>query len=187
MAGELWDAYDREGKPLGFDLVRGKPMPKGVYHLVAEVCAVTCGGRILVTQRHPAKSWGLCWEITGGSVLKGETPLQGAVRELREETGISMPAARLRPFYTYEDGSHTIYHSYITIFDLAEQAIRLQEGETVDYRLLPVREFKRFILTGAFTDGIRSRFLAHEAAFDRIVAEEINSIGSKREDHGDYI
>jgi len=184
MAGELWDAYDRQGRRLGFDLVRGKPLPKGVYHLVAEIYAVTRDGQVLVTQRHPAKTWGLCWEVTGGSVLKGETPLQGAVRELREETGIAVCPAQLLPFYVYEDGSHTIYHSFITFFDPAEQTIRLQEGETVDYRLLPCGAYKKFILTGVFTDGIRSRFLAHEAAFDRIAAEEINSIGSKREGHG---
>lgn len=31
MAKELWDAYDKEGTPLGFDLVRGEPVPEGVY------------------------------------------------------------------------------------------------------------------------------------------------------------
>ena len=35
MAKELWDAYDRDGNPLGFDLVRGEPLPEGAYHLVA--------------------------------------------------------------------------------------------------------------------------------------------------------
>lgn len=41
MAKELWDAYDREGNRLGFDLVRGEPVPGGAYHLVVEVLAVT--------------------------------------------------------------------------------------------------------------------------------------------------
>ena len=29
MAKELWDAYDREGNLLGFDLVRGEPRARG--------------------------------------------------------------------------------------------------------------------------------------------------------------
>ena len=82
MARELWDAYDREGRPLGFDLVRGELMPEGVWHMVVEIYAATPDGRLLVTRRHPDKSWGLYWEVTGGSVVKGETPAQGAVREL---------------------------------------------------------------------------------------------------------
>ena len=31
MAKELWDAYDREGNLLGFDLVRGEPIPAGAF------------------------------------------------------------------------------------------------------------------------------------------------------------
>ncbi|MCI8721836.1 MAG: hypothetical protein HFF71_12590 [Oscillospiraceae bacterium] len=72
MAKELWDAYDKEGTPLGFDLVRGEPVPEGVYHLVVEVLAVTNDGRVLLTKRHPDKAWGGCWEYTGGSAVKGE-------------------------------------------------------------------------------------------------------------------
>lgn len=47
MAKELWDACDREGRPLGFPAVRGEPMPEGFYHLVAEIYAVTRDGRLL--------------------------------------------------------------------------------------------------------------------------------------------
>ncbi|MDE7243643.1 MAG: NUDIX domain-containing protein [Oscillospiraceae bacterium] len=97
MKHELWDAYDRDGKPLGFDLVRGEPFPEGAWHLVADIFSVTKDGRVLLTRRHPEKSWGGYWEYTGGSVLKGETPLQGALRELREETGIT--ADELHPVY----------------------------------------------------------------------------------------
>ena len=186
MAKELWDAYDREGNCLGFELVRGEPLPEGVCHLVAEVYSVTYDGRILITQRHPDKSWGGFWECTGGSIVKGETPVEGALRELREETGIVVHPDQLRLFYIYKDGSHTIYHSFVTFFDPAEQTVRLQEGETVDYRLLPYEDYKRFILTQAFTEGIRDRFLAYEEAFDRIIGEQIDLMKSKRDDHGDY-
>ena len=68
MTRELWDAVDREGRPLGFDLVRGEPVPEGAYHLVVDIYAVTYDGRVLVTQRHPDKTWGLHWEVTGGGV-----------------------------------------------------------------------------------------------------------------------
>jgi ADP-ribose pyrophosphatase len=49
---------------------------------------------VLVRQyRHPARS--LLWEIPAGSADPGESPLDGAKRELREETGYT--AGRIRP------------------------------------------------------------------------------------------
>lgn len=177
MAKELWDAYDREGRPLGFDVVRGEPMPDGVYHLVVEIYAVTHDGRVLVTRRHPDKPWGLHWEITGGSVVKGEDPVTGALRELREETGLRVTAGDLCPVYVDTrpgiDGYSTIYHSFLTFFDPEEQTIALQEGETVDWRLLPYEEYKRFITTDVFTPGVRRRFLDFQEVFERLIGAHL--------------
>ena len=175
MAKELWDAYDREGNPLGFDLVRGEPMPEGVYHLVAEVLPVTADSRVLVTKRHPDKGYGGYWEYTAGGVVKGETPVQGALRELREETGIIVSEQDVHPVYVDArpgiDRLGTIYHSFVVFFDLAEQTIRLQEGETVDYELLPYGEFKQALMEDRFVDVIRIRFMDHREAYDRIISE----------------
>ena len=175
VARELWDAYDREGNRLGFDLIRGEPLPEGVWHLVAEIYSVTTDGRVLVTRRSPEKNWGGFWEVTAGSVLKGETPLRGAVRELWEETGLTAREEDLRPVYAEPrpgiDGYPTIYHCFLYIFDPAEQTIRLQEGETVDWRLMPYGAFQRFVLTDEFVEVVRRRFLKHREAFDRLMAE----------------
>lgn len=178
MAKELWDAYDREGRPLGFDVVRGEPLPEGVCHLVVEIYSVTHDGRVLVTQRHPDKHWGLNWEITGGGAVKGETPVTGALRELREETGIVVTEADLHPVYVHFptgiDGDDSIYHSFLVFFAPEQQTIALREGETVDWRLIPYEEYKEFILTDEFVDRVRNRFLAHQEQFDRMIGEHIH-------------
>ena len=97
------------------------------------------------------------------------------LRELREETGIDVPAEALHPVYTDArpgiDGYSTIYHSFVVFFNPSEQVIRLQEGETVDYRFLPYEAFKRFLLTDECVQPIRRRFSDHQAAFDRLIAE----------------
>lgn len=173
MTQELWDAYDREGNLLGFDLVRGEEPREGIFHIVAEIYAFTRDGRVLVTRRHPAKPFGGRWEVTGGSVVKGETPLQGAVRELREETGLRIPPEEFHPVYVYPKdrtgGYPTIYHCFLVFFDPAEQDIRLQEGETVDWRLLPFEEFQKLIHTDDFVIGIRERFPAHRERFQDLL------------------
>jgi len=172
MAKELWDAYDREGKPLGFDLVRNEPIPEGVYHLVVEILALTEDGRVLITQRHPDKKWGGCWEYTGGSVIKGETPVQGALRELREETGLTVSAQDLHPVYVdARCSSDTIYHSFVVFFDPAGQSIQLQEGETVAYELLPYEAFRQAVTEERFAEPILRRFQDHREDYDRMIAE----------------
>ena len=58
--------------------------------------------RVLVMERAPgARSTG-AWEIVHGSIERGETPVEAALRELSEETGLSANALysiTVNPFY----------------------------------------------------------------------------------------
>ena len=87
---EIWDAYDRDFKKIeNVTLVRGEPIPDGMYHLACDIIVRHTDGSYLLMKRDLKKTYGGRWEITaGGSALAGETPLEGAMRELREETGI---------------------------------------------------------------------------------------------------
>lgn len=58
-----------------------------------------------MTKRHPDKVWGGCWECTGGGVQAGETSLQGALRELREEIGVSYAGQDASLLHSGRDGN----------------------------------------------------------------------------------
>lgn len=173
MAREIWDAYDKEGNKLGFEQFRDEPIPEGVYHIVVEIYAVTENNEVLITQRHQNKQWALKWEVTGGSILKGETPKQGAIRELREETGIEVTDSDLNFVYSYiYKNVPSIYKCFVVFINKEKIKIQLQEGETIDYRYLPYNEFKKFIITDDYVDWIRERFCAHEKIFDTIIHQQ---------------
>ncbi|GGD38491.1 hypothetical protein GCM10010915_19140 [Microbacterium faecale] len=70
-------------------------MPPGLFHIVASVAAVSPDGRMLLTQRAASKTHALDWEIPAGSALAGEASEEAAIRELAEETGITVPTADL--------------------------------------------------------------------------------------------
>ena len=138
---ELWDAYDKDGNLTGGTLVRGEPIPDGLYHLVCDVLVRHMDGTYLLMQRDPGKeTWPGVFEGTaGGSALKGEAPLEAAKRELLEETGIARGS--FTPLF-YDAGRQTLYHGFLCETDWPKDQITLQEGETVAFRWVTMDEMR---------------------------------------------
>lgn len=89
---ELWDLYNKNRELVGCDHIRGAEIPQGCYHLVVHIWIRNRKGEYLLSQRSADRpSFPLMWECVGGSVLKGEDSLTGAIREVQEEVGISLP------------------------------------------------------------------------------------------------
>ncbi len=138
---ELWDAYYRDGSSANRYLVRGEPIADGLYHLVSEILVQHIDGTFLLVQRdfnkpiHPGK-----YELSaGGSVLKGETALEGAKRELFEETGIKCEKLTVE-FTDISDKNHSIFNMYYCVTDCDKDSVRLQEGETIAYEWISREE-----------------------------------------------
>lgn len=88
---ELWDLYSENRELLGRDHIRGEQLPIDGYHLVVHVWIRNSKGEYLISQRSANRSrYPLMWECVGGSVVKGEDSLQGAIREVKEEVGIDL-------------------------------------------------------------------------------------------------
>ena len=91
LDAEIWDLYNENREFLGKDCIRGEQLPIDGYHLVVCVWIRNSKGEYLISQRsanrptHP-----LMWECVGGSVVKGEDSLQGAIREAKEEVGVDL-------------------------------------------------------------------------------------------------
>lgn len=135
IMAELWDAYDKNfNKIEKSTLVRGNSIPDDVYHLVVDVIVKHEDGTYLLMKRDYRKHYGGMWELTaGGSVLKGENSLEGAIRELKEETGISTKELKEIGKIVH-DAHHSLYVEYLCVTDCKKDSIILQEGETIDYK-----------------------------------------------------
>lgn len=127
---ELWDIYDENRRLTGKTHVRGYPMAPGEYHLVGDVWTVNFENRVLLTQRHPSKPKGLMWECTGGAVQAGESSVNGAVRELKEETGLQVAPKDLSLMHTVRLKDRFV-DTYVVRTDFTLTQIVLDREETV--------------------------------------------------------
>lgn len=91
MSNELWDLVDADGMPVGETFERGASgWPDGRFHLIVAVCVRRDDGAVLLTQRAMGKEFALGWEFPGGSALAGESSVEAASRELKEETRLAV-------------------------------------------------------------------------------------------------
>ncbi|MCL2420920.1 MAG: NUDIX domain-containing protein [Defluviitaleaceae bacterium] len=90
MLAEFWDIIDENGNATGRIHERGKPMKKDDYHLEVYVCIENDKGEYLISQRSPNKTFPNMWECTGGNAVAGDDSLTTALKEAKEELGISL-------------------------------------------------------------------------------------------------
>ena len=138
-ADELWDVYDKDRNFTGRTHRRGDPLPSGDYHLTVHVWLQHTDGRFLITKRAPNKGYAGLWECTGGSALAGDDSLAAALREVQEETGLSVSPENGRILLSYQGWD------WFTDVWLFQQAfplddVQLQPGETCDYRWVTAEE-----------------------------------------------
>ncbi len=167
---EYWDIYDENRAKTGRVMAREDwhfDMQPGDYHL-SVICLVEqrATGRILITQRKEDKAWAAgWWELPGGGVQAGEEPLEAAIRETREETGIDVAAAGGERVFTYsratpEDHNNYFMDVYRFEADFGEADVRIQADEVAGWQLATVDDIRALGAQGIFLhyDSIRTVF-----------------------------
>ena len=145
---EFCDVYDENRNRTGRIWPRRVPMGPGDFHLVVYAWILDRGGRVLMTRRHPDKaSWGGLWECTGGGVQAGETSLQGALRELNEEIGVSY--SERDAFLLHSDEDRNVWID-TWLFQKSPELnmLRLQPEEVTQARWVDRAEYEKMCRQG---------------------------------------
>ena len=74
----------------------------------ATLCFVIYENKILLINRNKPPFMGL-WNAVGGHIEQGETPEQCAVREIKEESGITVKSVELQSVFTWNYDDETGY------------------------------------------------------------------------------
>ena len=151
---EMWDLYDKDKNMLERKAVRGEKLNKGEFHLVVNVWIENDKNELLVSQRAANRTYPLQWECTGGSALMGETSIDAAIREAKEELGIDISKGQskyigstLRYYPTCDD----ILEVWLfRINDADKQEIIIQKEEVNDAKWLSREEIRNLYNQGKF-------------------------------------
>lgn len=148
---ELVDLYDENRLPLGRTAERDGVRRPGEYRTVVHVCVFDRRGRLLIQRRSPEKFiWPGRWDVSvGGGVDAGETSRRGAEREFREELGVPLDLAGLRPSVTVNfDGGFDDF--YILTKELSPEELTLQKEEVRAVRWASLEEVLGMLERGDF-------------------------------------
>ncbi|RST08786.1 NUDIX domain-containing protein [Streptomyces sp. WAC07149] len=127
-------------------------------------------GRLLLarlTDASPIFAPGL-WHLPGGGIDPGEQPVEALARELREETGLELAAARLLDARTYAIERRGVSWNLTALFYAVEleagaPAVAEVDGSTDAARWIPVAELRDSMLSPAAADALRMPGVARAA------------------------
>ena len=160
MSTELRDVYTKEGVSQRRAVEKHRPASPGEYfkHVLVILktedspAPGTGTGRYVMQQRSlKARHFAGMWDATGGGVRSGETEAPAAVREVREELGISLQEDKLAEAWRFVSEWDNDTGLLVTVF-----ACRMQppEGgfsydpmEVNDVKIVPFHEFARQMRT----------------------------------------
>lgn len=147
--GEIWDIYDRERNKTGRTHRRGELLGEGNYHLTVHIWIKNSRGEFLITKRAPHKGFPNMWECTGGSAISGDDSLTAALREVREETGLSLSPENGNIIHSYRK------HDYFCDVWLFQEDHELSEvvlcpEETTDKMLADAKKIREMLKEGIF-------------------------------------
>lgn len=148
---ELVDIYNNKHELLNIKKGR-KELIEGEFRLSSFIFIINDNDEILIQQRlATAKKCPNMWEVASGGVNASETSLDGAIREVKEELGITVDKKDLTFI-----GSYARINDYVEIFllksNISVSDLKLQEDEVQNAKWVKIEEFEKIIEEGNASD-----------------------------------
>lgn len=145
---EYWDLYDKDRNRLNRTVKRGERLKDDEYHIVVNAWLKNKKGEYLISQRSANKKHPLMWECTGGSVLKDEDSMDAAIREVKEELGITIDKEKGTLIGTttrYYEGCPDILDVYLFECDIPIEEVIYQKEEVCNAKYATVQEILQLV------------------------------------------
>lgn len=151
---EVIDLYNAKKEKLGKTFIREQGEPEdGEYKLSVHVWILNSKGEVLIQKRNenlkrnPGK-----WAYTGGIVDEGETSLEGAIRETKEELGINVED-KIEYLLSFKR-ERGFVDVWLVKYDIDIENITLQGEEVSEAKWVSIKELKELMNSGKFVKAI---------------------------------
>lgn len=171
---EYLNVLDEEGNKTGEVKAKSEVHRDGDWHKTAYVWFLNSQNQILLQKRAAVKETSPgYWDVSvGGHVSAGQTNIEGAIRETKEEIGVDITAADLQliatvrtegkprtnpPFQNCE-----LHDVYLVRRDLDISRLTLQKEEVDEVKYVDIHEFKKWVREG------RKDLVPHKEVYSKL-------------------
>jgi isopentenyldiphosphate isomerase len=176
MSDELIDICDAKNNLLGIQKMKSEAHKTGLWHRSAHVWIYNSKKEILLQLRAKSKNlFPNVWDIAvAGHVSKNEQPIDAAIRETREEIGLTIKKDDLKFFKTIKESTvykniknNEIDHVYLLKIDDISK-ISVQKKEVQKIKFFPLKQLINQLQTKP------EKFLSAHGKYWTIVINKIN-------------
>ena len=150
---EILDIWNENGKPTGQSADKAVLHQKGLFHPTVHIWFYTPTPNILLQKRAANKqTFPNLWDVSvAGHVLSGESPIQAAIRECKEETGFELKAQNLFFFgknhkqkvHASDFIDHEYQHLFIANCNLEVSEFQIQVEELSEVKWISFQELNQ--------------------------------------------
>ena len=181
MKDELIDILTKDGKPAGEVRMKSEAHRLGLFHASVHIWLYTKKGELLLQKRAADKdSYPNLWDISvAGHIGAGETPEDAALREIKEEIGLTIDSEDLQflkiqlqqkqPKPGFFDNE--FHHIYLVEFKQATKDLTLQKEEVADIKLIALETLK----THLEDQSLLQEYVPHSKEYYRFILKEITN------------
>jgi ADP-ribose pyrophosphatase len=151
----VWESKWMSIEDRTYDLPNGKRV-EGYYHLnrpdYVLVLAFNEEGQIVVEKQFRRGVDEVVFEIPAGSIDPGETPVEAAIRELKEETGFTGEGEKV--FETLTQPGFSSMKAYVVILKITDTNGKhaREHDENIEFEVMPVEQIENMIAEGKIKD-----------------------------------
>ncbi|MBO6881758.1 NUDIX domain-containing protein [Winogradskyella sp.] len=151
---EYIDIVTKEGQPTGKTALKSEAHKNGWYHNTIHLWLYTKKGEILLQQRsHKKNIHPLLWDVSAaGHIDAGESFIDGALRETKEEIGLALKPENLQKIGTFlhetsygEIQDNEFHQVFIAELKVGLNKLQPQEDEVEALKLVSFDEFKKLL------------------------------------------